>query len=168
MIGRKLIITFLIFMAPAVARAEWSVVVHTDIDSDTETKVAYTENADGYSLEVYLDKSGAIRLRFSTNKVQTRLLPEICPTFQIDDRLISNTSINEAHCLADRKWSEFVLGYVINQTVESRTLNAVKNGNAISYRFILETGGYAETRFSLLGSSRALTAALGDLDVTVP
>ncbi|MDX1519770.1 MAG: hypothetical protein R3318_06565 [Gammaproteobacteria bacterium] len=150
------------------ARAEWSVVVHTDIDTAVETRVAYTENEEGYSLEVYLDSNGAIRSRFSTNKVNLRFLPEICPTFQIDDRLVSNTSINEARCLSDRKWTEFVLGYVINQSVESGTLNAIKNGNEIIYRFPLEAGGYEETRFSLLGSSRALTVALGDLDVTVP
>ena len=61
-----------------------------------------------------------------------------------------------------------MLGYVKEQKVESRALNAVKNGQAVTYRFILETGGYDETRFSLSGSSRALTAALGDLDVTAP
>lgn len=166
--NRTLLIAMLILLGPMPAWAEWSVVVHTDIDSSTETRVAYTENDEGYSLEVYLDSNGAIRSRFSTNKVEARFSPEICPTYQIDDRLISNTSINEARCLVERKWSEFVLGYVINDSVESRALNAVKNGNEIHYRFALESGGYAETHFSLLGSSRALTAALGDLDVTVP
>ena len=166
--NKKLLIKILLFVIPVTVRAEWSVVVHTNIDSETETKVAYTENVDGYSLEVYLDSGGAIRSRFSTNKVQTRFSSEICPTFQIDDRLLTNTSINEARCLADSKWAEFVLGYVIDQKVESKAVNAVKNGNVITYRFALEPDGFAETEFSLLGSSRALSAALGDLDVTVP
>ncbi len=165
--SRTLLIIILI-LASTSSRAEWSVVVHTDIDSNTETRVAYTENEEGYSLEVYLDSNGAIRSRFSTNKVDHRFSPAVCPTYQIDDRLISNTSINEARCLAERKWAEFVLGYVINETVESSAFNSVKNGNQIEYRFMLESGGYAKTSFSLLGSSRALTAALGDLNVVVP
>jgi len=163
----RLLLT-LILLAANSARAEWSVVVHTDVDSARETRVAYTENPDGYSLEVYLDNNGAIRSRFSINKVEQRLSTGMCPTYQIDDRLISNRSINEARCLAERHWAEFVLGYVKDLKVESQALNAVKNGQTVTYRFILETGGYDETRFSLSGSSRALTAALGDLDVTAP
>ncbi len=168
MMTRNPFIALLLLTVSLAAHAEWQVVVHTDIDSGTETRVAYTENEDGYSLEVYLDSNGAIRARLSANRVPLRFKPEMCPTFQIDTRLTGNTSINEARCLSDRKWSEFVLGYVIDTSVESRTLNAIKNGNEIMYRFPLEYGGYEETVFSLQGSSRALTAALGDLDVTVP
>lgn len=162
----RILLPILLVLIPNAAWAEWSVVVHTDVDSATETRVAYTENTDGYSLEVYLDTNGAIRSRFSMNKVHKRLSQELCPTYQIDDRLLSNVSINEARCLSDRKWSEFVLGYVKDSSVESRVLSAMKNGLTITYRFALETGGYDETTFSLSGSSRALTVALGDLDVT--
>jgi hypothetical protein len=148
------------------ARAEWDIVTHTNIDSDVQTRVAHTENSDGYSLEIYRDGNNAVRARFGMHNNQNRLYEKSCPTHQVDRRNPVNTSINDAPCIAHRKWAEFVLGYIAGDEVASTFLHNIMNGSRITFRFILENSGYGETAFSLAGSKRALKEALGsDLKV---
>jgi len=73
-----------------------------------------------------------------------------------------NRSINDALCLLNYQWVEFVLGYIENNEIKSTALHNMMNGNKITYRFILESGGYDETEFSLSGSKRILTNILGN------
>lgn len=148
------------------AWAEWDIVNHTNIDNNQQTRVAYTENNDGYSLEIYRDGNGAVRSRFSMNNNQNRLDGKLCPTYQVDRRPMQSRSINDAPCIAHQKWAEFVLGYIVDRKVTSTLLHNIMNGNRITYRFALGTHGYAETMFSLMGSKRTLIEALGT-DVTV-
>ena len=60
-------IGLILIFCPVLGQAEWSVITHIDTNNNTETQVAYTENTDGYSLEIYKDSVGAIRSRFSLN-----------------------------------------------------------------------------------------------------
>lgn len=142
--------------------AEWKVITHTDTNSETETQVAYSQNKDGYSLEIYKDSVGAIRTRFSLNTALDMFAKRTCPTYQIDTRMIDNRSINDAPCLTDMVWSEFVMGYVNNFNVTSAKLNALMNGSTVTFRFMLENGSYMETQFSLAGSKRATLSVLGN------
>jgi len=158
---RYFISTFVLVALPVIAFSEWDVVTHTNTDNNTQTKVAYTENSDGYSLEIYRDANDAIRSRFGMNQSLHRIAEKSCPTYQVDRRLPENRSINDAACIPHRQWAEFVLGYIVNDEIISTPLHNMMNGNSIIYRFILENGGYAETRFSLLGSKRTLTEILG-------
>ncbi len=156
----------LLFFYSLAVRAEWDIVTHTNIDSNQQTMVAHTENSEGYSLEIYKDSNNAVRARFSTHNNLNRLNEKSCPTHQVDKRDPENTSINDAPCIAHRKWAEFVLGYIDGNQVTSTFLHNIMNGSKISFRFILENSGYAETAFSLIGSKRTLTDALGsDLKV---
>lgn len=154
----------LLFSCPTLA--DWEIVTHTNIDNNLQTTIAHTENSEGYSLEIYRDGNGAVRSRFSMNNNINRLDGETCPTYQVDKRPIQNRSINDAPCIASEKWSEFVLGYIIEKKVTSTLLHNIMNGNRITYRFAIEPYGYTETTFSLIGSKRALTEALGS-DVAV-
>ncbi len=147
---------------PVSAVAEWKIVTHTDTDDNTNMQVAYTENNDGYNLEIYRDVSGAIRSRFSTNNVLFRLADKNCPTFQVDSRRALNRSINDAMCISNQQWAEFILGYIIDNEVKSTALHNMMNGNNITYRFLLENGGYGETQFSLFGSKKVLTSIFGN------
>jgi hypothetical protein len=156
----KKIVSILVF-CPALVHAEWSIITHTDTNNNTETQVAYTQNEEGYSLEIYKDNVGAIRSRFSLSTALDMLAKRSCPTYQIDSSLIDNRSINDAPCLTDLAWSEFIMGYTENQVVTSRKLNALMNGGTITFRFELENGSYKETQFSLSGSKRATLSALG-------
>lgn len=151
----------ILILCPALVQAEWSVITHTDTNNNTETQVAYTQNEEGYSLEIYKDNVGAIRSRFSLNAALDMLAKRSCPTYQIDSSLLDNRSVNDAPCLTDLAWSEFILGYTENQIVTSKKLNALMNGSTVTFRFMLENGSYSETNFSLSGSKRATFSALG-------
>ncbi len=158
---QQVIVIGFLLGAPVSAAAEWNIVTHTDTDNNTKTQVAYTENNDGYHLQIYRDAGGAIRSRFGVNNILYRLVGKNCPTFQVDRRQLMNRSINDAMCISHQQWAEFLLGYIVNDEVKSTALHNMMNGNNITYRFILENGGYGETKFSLFGSKRVLTSILG-------
>lgn len=161
----KFIMLCLLF-APMPLSAEWQVITHTDTDNDTRTEVAYSTNDEGYSTEIYQDSKGVVRLRFSMNQNRHRLDPDSCPTYQVDKKEPRNRSINDAGCIGHNKWVEYVLGYLIDDQINSGLLVNIMQGNNIYYRFRLKHGGYAETTFSLSGSRNALRKALGEhLDI---
>ena len=162
------LILFISILYPLCVNAEWNVITHTDTNNNTETQVAYTENNEGYSLEIYKDNVGAIRSRFTLNTTLDMLTKRSCPTYQIDSTLIDNRSVNDAPCLTDLAWSEFILGYTENNVVNSKKLNALMNGVTVTFRFMLENGSYKETNFSLIGSKRATLSALGPSISIVP
>ena len=141
--------------------AEWNTITHSDMDSNTTTSVAIIENDDGYTLEVYKDSVNAVRARFTLAKELISFPENFCPTFQIDNGQSKNRSINDAPCLADKTWAEFILGYVENGQVSSSAIAGIMNGVSLKLRFMLENGDYRETLFSLRGSKRAMSAALG-------
>lgn len=162
MTSKALALVFFSCLLPFSAAAEWQIITHTDTNNDSQTQVAYSQNDDGYSLEIYQDSVGAIRSRFSLNTALDMFATRTCPTYQIDTRILDNRSINDAPCLTDLTWSEFVLGYVNNFTVNSEKLNALMNGSTVTFRFMLENGSYKETKFSLAGSKRATLSVLGE------
>jgi hypothetical protein len=148
--------------------AEWEVITHTNTNSENQTQVAFNENENGYTLEIYKDSVEAIRLRFSLKTKLDVFSKGICPSYQIDNSMAVNRSINEAPCLTDRVWSEFILAYVNNFNVSSTKLDAFMNGSKVIFRFMLENGSYMETEFSLAGSKRATLSVLGDNITTSP
>lgn len=155
-------LALILLLTPFSAAAEWKVITHTDTNNDTKTQVAYSQNKDGYSLEIYKDSVGAIRSRFTLNTALDMFAKRTCPTYQIDTRMLDNRSINDAPCLTNLDWSEFVLGYVENFNVTSAKLNALMNGSTVTFRFLLDNGSYSETQFSLAGSKRATLSVLGN------
>lgn len=155
-----------LYLLPATAAAEWNVVSQRDAETQRETLVAQTRNAEGHTLAIYRDAGGAIRSRFGLNDSLNGLAEKSCPTYQIDNRDPRNVSINDAACISHRLWAEYVLGYIQEKRVVSLLLHELMNGNKIVYRFKLLSGGYDETEFSLAGSKRALLAVLGsDLEI---
>jgi hypothetical protein len=97
----------------------------------------------------------------------TSLDGRTCPTFQIDRGPAVNRSVNNAPCLQTGQWAEFVLGYVSDKQIISPRLLSFLNGNNIVFRFRLGGGDYRDTQFSLLGSKRSMTEAIGaDIAVT--
>jgi hypothetical protein len=159
-------IGLMLMFCPVLGHAQWDVITHTGTNNNAETQVAYTQNEEGYSLEIYKDNVGAIRSRFSLNAALDMLAKRSCPTYQIDSTMLDNRSVNDAPCLTDLSWSEFILGYTENKVVTSEKLNALMNGGTITFRFRLENGSYKETNFSLSGSKRATLSALGS-DISI-
>lgn len=141
--------------------AEWNIITHSDMDSNVTTSVAVVKNEQGYALEIYKDSVDAVRARFTLAQGLLRFPENFCPTFQIDKGPARNRSVNDAPCLSANNWSEFILGYVVEGSIESKTISGLMNGVGLRFRFMLENGDYRETLFSLIGSKRAMSTALG-------
>lgn len=156
---QHLMITVLLIAAPAVASAEWSIVNQITANG-TATETAHTTNKAGYSLDIYRDANNVIRAHFSMN-ASARLNGNTCPTYQVDKRPAQNRSINDAPCLSQAQWAEYIMGYITDDQVTSTAMHNLLNGNTITYRFILQNSGYGETSFSLSGSKRVLMEILG-------
>lgn len=152
--------------APAPVFADWTVVMTRPEGATADTTIAHSQNTDGYVLEIYRDSGGAIRSRFTLDAGLTSLPERSCPTFQIDRWPSINQSLNGAKCLSTDRWAEFILGYVADKKVISPRLLTFLNGINITFRFRLAAGDYRETQFSLLGSKRSMTEAIGT-DVVV-
>ena len=155
-------ITFFIFVFVTSRVFAWEIITHNDVDNNSQLQVAYTQNNDGYSLEIYKDASNAIRSRFSMNNSLLKLANKHCPTFQVDQREIANRSINDARCISSPKWAEFILGYIVDNEIKSSQLHNMMNGNKITFRYQLENEGYDEVNFSLNGSKRVLLSVIGN------
>ncbi len=158
----RLNILLFIFCAPSLAIAEWHIISHANLNSDEKTQVAYTENKSGHSLEIYKDSVGAVRVRFTLNSKLNLFSNGICPTYQVDLTLVKNTSFNDAPCISNLNWSEFILGYITNNNITSLSLDALLNGNIIKFRYALDNGNYKETSFSLAGSKKATLKVIGN------
>jgi hypothetical protein len=159
---RSLLSCYLIFALVPVGAAEWDIIMHNDMDTNTITSVAIIKNETGYTLEIYKDSVDAVRARFTLSRDLIRFPDDFCPTFQIDSGEPTNTSVNDAPCLSGDIWAEFILGYVEKGSINSSAVVGLMNGVGLRFRFLLQNGDYRETLFSLRGSKRAMSAALGD------
>ena len=155
-----MIFCILISFSP-ISIAQWHIASHENLSNDGETRVAFTENKEGYTLEIYKDSVGAVRARFTLNSKLNLFPANICPTYQVDLTLVKNTSFNDAPCISKLNWSEFILGYLTNKNITSLSLDALLNGNTVTFRFSLDNGNYKETSFSLTGSKRAALSVIG-------
>ena len=163
----NIFLTLFLLTLSVQSQAQWEVMSHTDTDSGYQTRIATIENDGGYKLEIYRDVNDVIRIRFNIRNSYELLANKQCPTYQVDKRQLSNRSINDAPCLAQPRWAEYVIGYITDRSVLSLHLHNLMNGNVIYFRFLMGNGNYAETSFSLSGSKAILNAALGnDLVVT--
>ena len=164
---RNVILALFLLTLSVQSQAQWEVMSHTDTDSGYQTRIATIENDDGYKLEIYRDVNDVVRLKFNIRNSYEHITNKQCPTFQVDERQLSNRSINDAPCLAQPRWAEYVIGYITDKSVLSLPLHNLMNGNVIYFRFLMGNENYAETSFSLSGSKAMLNGALGeDLVVT--
>jgi len=165
---QKLTLFLLLLSLSVQAQPQWNVMSHTDTDSGLQTRVATVQNEEGYRLEIYRDSNDVIRSRFNIRDSYDLLAIKQCPTFQVDERKFSNRSINDAPCLSQPRWAEYIMGYIADNKVSSLPLHNIMNGNVIYYRFLLRNRTYAETSFSLSGSKNILFSALGrDLTIEI-
>lgn len=154
--------TLILLGFSAQIQAQWDVMSHTDTDSGVQTRVATIENEEGYKLEIYRDANDVVRTRFNIRNSYDLLAIKHCPTYQVDKRELNNRSINDAPCLSQSRWSEYVIGYISDDKVLSLPLHNLMNGNVIYYRFLLRNGNYGETSFSLSGSKGVIYSSLGN------
>jgi len=155
-----------LFLFTGSLHAEWLIIDKLNNGEQAETSIAYTENSDAFTLEIYRDNVDAIRCRFSKKDERLQLPERSCPTYQIDNGMPINRSMNNAPCLSDNKWAEYILGYIKGGHIISPTLLAIMNGNKIKLRYRTANLDYRETEFSLLGSKRVMNSAFGE-DISV-
>lgn len=153
-------------IASAPVAAQWTVVTETPEGNPSRATLARIRNDAGYTLALYRDGGGAIRARFTLPEGLIRFEDGHCPTLQVDRWAPGNRSVNDAACLASGRWAEFIVGYIRDGAVQSARLLQIMNGNEAVLRFRLAGGDYRETSFSLAGSKRSLSAAIG-ADVVV-
>jgi hypothetical protein len=145
-----------------VANAQWQVNEDARSDTGEQIRTAFTHNEAGYSLEVYKDSVSAIRLRFSLGDGLLQFRKGSCPTYQIDKGTPANLSFNNEPCQTGDSWVEYILGSISDNQIRSNLLLSIMNGNAIIYRYQLETGDYRESSISLVGSKRSMTSVIGE------
>ena len=154
-------VLLLIMVIPEISNAQWAVKTDNQPASGPQIQVAYTTNTEGYTLEIYKDSLTTITSRFILKDGLIMLPENFCPTFQIDNGMSNNKSINGAPCLSNNVWSEYIFGEILNGEVNSPILLALMDGITITFRFKLYEGDYRETKFSLSGSKRSMTSVIG-------
>jgi len=156
----------LALLFPLAVSAQWAVVNQRMEGTQSEAVTARIQNSTGQTLELYRDGGGAIRARFTVGDGLAILEKGHCPTMQVDRWASMNRSVNDAACLATNQWAEYVVGYVVDRQVQSARLLQIMNGSLLTFRFRLDGGDYRDAEFSLAGSKRSLSAAIG-ADVVV-
>lgn len=157
----QLILALIVCLLPLNASAQWRVNQRSISQSGAKGLVAHTENEAGYALEFYKDGDAAIRIRLNLPEGLMKLREGTCPTYQIDQGKPDNRSYDASPCSGTVLRPEFVTGHIENQQIRSDLLLQIMNGNTITFRFRLEQGDYRETGFSLAGSKRSMTTAIG-------
>ncbi len=156
----------LLFAAPAAA--EWRVIDEADDDSTLRAPYARIKNADGYTLTIYRDSDDNLHALLRLNDRLTGFDTAICPTYQIDKRQPRNTAADGSGCSMRAEVSNYHLGHIESNQIVSRPLYEFMNGSHIDFRFRLANADYDQTRFSLDGSKRALSAVLGSTLEVLP
>ncbi len=162
------IISIFILCMPIAGFAQWAISKDTQMPSEKSTQIAYTTNPDGYKLEIFMDKEQMIHSRFIIKTGMLKLSSETCPTYQIDNGMAINNSINGNSCISNSQWVDYIIGNLQNRTVNSSIPSSLMDGNTLSFRFRLESGDYRETKFSLSGSKRSIVSVIGEQVLVKP
>lgn len=160
---RKLLLAVLIIPAASgpIGAAGWELQAQRDVDGANDAPVAHVHNESGYSLDIYIGLGGDVHARFMLKPRLNGLAPNHCPTFQIDDQELHNSSTDKPDCDSGRHRAGFMLGTIDGNRLVSRPVYELMHGMDITFRFKLESGGYEQTQFSLAGSKSAMRTILG-------
>ncbi len=156
-----LIATVTLLLMSSMASAQWAVVNQRLEGTQAEAVTARIKNSSGQTLEFYRDGVGALRARFTLGGGLAGFDKGHCPTLQVDRWAPTNRSANDAACLATSQWVEYVIAYIVEQKAQSAPLVQIMNGSMLTFRYRLAGGDYRDAAFSLAGSKRSLTAAIG-------
>ena len=143
------------------ASAQWQTRSEPLFTGGDDVTIAYVTNDDGYSLEIYQD-GAMVRGRFKLIEGLTVFYEDLCPTYQIDDGMATNTSFDGTPCVYDRLWADYNFGEIENNSIISPILRSLLDGNSMTFRFRLKDGDYRWTSFTLLGSTRSITEIVGN------
>jgi len=142
------------------AAAQWSTV--TEHDAEPSRSVATVLNEGGARLRIWVDDDDRLRAAFRLPHGLVILAPDVCPTFQVDDRPIEDLSTPEHACSTSADEATLTLSQTGDGEVNSATLLELMNGTRLTVRYRLTHAGYSATEFTLKRSKQALSDALGE------
>lgn len=123
--------------------------------------VAYAANSTGQRAEIFLGDRNTVYLRLVLGGRFETFNASNCPTFQIDKRKPMHHFDVGYRCAIVAKMATFMLGRIADREIKSLVLHRFMNGNRVTFRYLVNTGQYRQTSFSLSRSKQALTQALG-------
>lgn len=159
---RQLLFTLLLPGFVTASQAQWLINNTGKSATGQSIRIAHTQNEQGYSLEIFLGSDATVRARLKLAAGLLKLSHNSCPSYQIDNRVADNQSVDHTRCQSKDTSAEYILGKIANNQIQSNLLLAVMNGSAIIFRLQLENGDYRETTISLAGSKRSMTRAIGE------
>ena len=150
-------------MPLAVWPAQWELVQETvPFSTRTSVPVALVVSDDGNSLRVYIDDAGNVRGMLSLRNGFDAFSNRMCPTYQVDDRQPRVVELAGELCEIDGKRAYFSFGKQEGTRIVSTQLHRLMNGNAVVFRYQLESVGYRQASFSLTRSKYAVESAVGN------
>lgn len=165
----RVIAALLVLSGPA-ASAAWTVETRLDAMTDEEKRSAIVTNDEGHSFSVYrIEPGGAAWANFA---LSDQVLDQLDSQKAIMYRVDKNDAVNleEARGLGslgirayewEPKWINFRIWHGKIDEGLSNSLAEMLTGERLVVRYFLATGGFKDTEFSLVGSSRAIAEALG-------
>lgn len=167
-IAAALLLTLISTIFHPAAANGWEVRVSTDAMTDEERRVAVTQNEQGHRLSLYRIDSGAVWMNFA---VSDSSLDLISGDRLIDYRVDKSKPVRLGEVAKMRdlgivltewepKWVNFQIWHG-KEDQGRRGITQLFEGDVLTVRYYLATGGYKDTRFSLKGAGPVMADAIG-------
>lgn len=169
---RKHLLLLTLLFVQSVHAGEWRVRNEIDSMTDRERKVAIAQNDTGHSLSIYRMPDDAVWVNFSlpkssgevlaTNKWLMYRVDKETPRNLDDERRLQRlVGELQKRVVPEPKWLNFMIWDGKVEVGRSEGLIEFMDGESVTFRYYLFTGGFMETTFSLTGASPAIADALG-------
>jgi hypothetical protein len=167
-VGAALFAVAMSAIAHPAAADGWSLRVSTDAMTDKEHRVAVTENAQGHRLSVYRLESGAVWMNFAVSDGSLDLISsDKLIDYRVDKRepvrLQDAAKVRHLGIIMS-EWEPKWVNFQIWHGKENEGRNGIAQlleGETFTVRYYLATGGYKDTRFSLVGAAPVMAEAIG-------
>jgi hypothetical protein len=153
-----------IAIAPVLARADWVVDVHQDSMTDEIISSAICVNPEGFTLQVYRVKSGAVWATFRLPDTNSDVFSKKMPIMRVDklapDDLGDAATIMPELIQQEPKWVSWRIFHG-EGAPDRGSLRDLMDGTKVVFRYYLFTGGFKETSFLLANAKTMIASALG-------
>lgn len=166
-------LAFLVVMlaTQAANSGDWQLRAEVDSMTDRERKVAAIQNETGHSLSIYRMPDGSVWANFALPKSNVEILSSgQWPIYRVDKRkprdLDSERRLQRlvrghiSRTKLEPKWINFMVWHGNVDLGRSEELIELSDGDTITFRYFLFTGGYSETKFTLRGAGAVIAEAI--------
>lgn len=153
------------------AQADWKVDIRQDSMTDEIIASAIIANSEGFTLQIYRVKSGAVWATFALPDASVDVLSQRMPIMRIDklepDDLGDAATIRPELIQREPKWVSWRIFHG-DGAPDRGSLRDLMDGTKALFRYYLFTGGFKETSFPLLNAKSAIASALGVPEASDP